>query len=211
VLVTAFVFQMTTQAYYWLAAGYLSVKEVADLRAMYNLVTPVEQLFAAVTLLILPVLSRRYATRQMAGVVPLWKGYCAGWLAVTGAFAGFVNILARPLMHALYAGKFDELASLVGTLTLFPVVMGVGNTMNAALKSIEKPQAVFYAYVTSSAATFLLGVPLVIHFGLRGAVYGMLVSGGAYTVALGIAFLAAIHAERYAAPLEAAAKESPLP
>ena len=37
VLVTAFVFQLTTQAYYWLAAGYLSVKEVADLRAMYNL------------------------------------------------------------------------------------------------------------------------------------------------------------------------------
>jgi hypothetical protein len=89
--------------------------------------------------------------------------------------------------------------------------MGIGNTMNAALKSIEKPQAVFYAYVASGAATFLIGVPLVMHLGLRGAVYGMLVSGGAYTAALGIAFLAAIHAEGYAAPLEAAAKESPLP
>jgi O-antigen/teichoic acid export membrane protein len=211
VLVTSFVFQMTTQAYYWLAAAYLSVKEVADLRAMYNLVTPVEQLFSAVTLLLLPILSLRYATRQMAGVVPLWKGYCAGWLAVTGAFAGFVNVFARPLMHALYGGKFDDLASLVGVLALLPVVMGVGNTMNAALKSMEKPQAVFYAYVASGAATFLIGVPLVIHLGLRGAVYGMLVSGGAYTVALGIAFLAAIHAEGYAAPLEAAAKESPLP
>jgi O-antigen/teichoic acid export membrane protein len=211
VLVTAFVFQMTTQAYYWLAAGYLSVKEVADLRAMYNLVTPVEQLFGAVTLLILPVLSLRYATRQMAGVVSLWKGYCLGWLAVTGAFAGFVNLFARPLMHTLYGGKFDDLASLVGILALLPVVMGAGNTMNASLKSIEKPQAVFYAYVASGAATFLIGVPLVIHLGLRGAVYGMLASGGAYTVALGIAFLAAMHAEEYPAPLEAAAKESPLP
>jgi O-antigen/teichoic acid export membrane protein len=156
-------------------------------------------------------LSLRYATRQMAEVVALWKGYCLGWLAVTGAFAGFVNIFARPLMHALYAGRFDDLASLVGTLALLPVVMGIGNAMNAALKSIEKPQAVFYAYVTSGVATFLIGVPLVMHLGLRGAVYGMLVSGGAYTVALGIAFLSAIHAEGYAAPLEATVKESPLP
>jgi O-antigen/teichoic acid export membrane protein len=211
VLVTALVFQMTTQAYYWLAAGYLSVKEVADLRAMYNLVTPVEQLFGAVTLLILPILSLRYATRQMAGVIPLWKGYCLGWLAVTGAFAGFVNLFARPMMHVLYAGKFDELASLVGILALLPVVMGIGSTMNAALKAIEKPQAVFYAYVTSGAATFLAGIPLVTHLGLRGAVYGMLVSGGAYTIALGIAFLSTVQSEGYAAPLEAAAKESPLP
>jgi len=211
VLVTALVFQFTTQAYYWLAAGYLSVKEVADLRAMYNLVAPVEQLFGAVTLLILPLLSLRYATRQMAGVVPLWKRYCAGWLAVTGAFAGFMNVFARPLMHALYGGKFDDLASLVGTLALLPVVMGIGNTMNAALKSIEKPQAVFYAYVMSGVATFLVGIPLVTRLGLRGAVYGMLASAGAYTVALGIAFLAAMHTEGYTGPLEAAAKESPLP
>src|SRR5258708_27779410 len=159
----------------------------------------------------LPVMSLRYVTREMAGVVPLWKGYCFGWLAVTGAFAGFINVFARPLMHALYGGKFDDLASLVGTLALLPVVMGIGNTMNAALKSIEKPQAVFYAYVTSGVATFLVGIPLVTRLGLCGAVYGMLVSAGAYTITLGISFLSAIHAQRYVAPLEAAAKESPLP
>lgn len=211
VLVTAFVFQLTTQAYYWLAAGYLSAKEVADLRAMYNVVTPAEQLFGAVTLLVLPILSQRYATRQMAGVVPLWKGYCAGWFIVTGAFAGLVNIFARPLMHALYNGKFDDLASLVGILAVLPVVMGVGNTMNAALKAIEKPQAVFYAYIASGMATVLVGIPLVIHLGLRGAVYGMLVSGGAYTLALGTAFFSAIHAEGYGAALGVEAKGSPLP
>jgi O-antigen/teichoic acid export membrane protein len=211
VLVTAFVFQMTTQAYYWLAAGYLSVKEVADLRAMYNLVTPVEQLFVAVAMLILPMMSYRYAERRMAWLLPLWKLYGVATVLITSGFAVLVNFFGKPALHLVYAGRFDDVASLLGVLALLPMVMGVGNTLNAALKSIEKPQAVFYAYVTSGAATFLLGVPLVIHFGLRGAVYGMLVSGGAYTVALGIAFLAAIHAEGYAAPLEAAAKESPLP
>src|SRR5258708_40290446 len=111
-----------------------------------------------------------YAKRSMAGAVGSWKEYCLGWLAVAGAFAGFINVFARPLMHALYGGKLDALASLVGTLALLPVVMGIGNTMNAALKSIEKPQAVFHAYVTSGVVTFLVGIPPGPRMGLGGAV-----------------------------------------
>jgi O-antigen/teichoic acid export membrane protein len=211
VLVTALVFQLTTQAYYWLAAGYLSVKEVADLRAMYNLVTPVEQLFGAMALLILPVMSYRYAEKRLAGLLPLWKLYGFVTVLITGSFAVLVNLLGKPAMHLVYAGKFDDVASLLGTLAMLPVVMGIGNTMNAALKAIEKPQGVFYAYVTSGAATFLIGIPLVTRLGLRGAVYGMLASAGAYSFALGMAFLFAVHAEAYAAPLGVATKQGSIP
>ena len=198
VVVTAFVFQLTTQAYYWLAAGYLSVKEVADLRAMYNVVTPVEQLFVAIAMLILPMMSRRYAERRMAGLLRVWKLYGVATLLVTSGFAVVLNYLGKPAMHAVYAGRFDDVAGLLGTMALFPLVMGLGNTMNAALKSMEKPQAVFYAYVASGGATFFIGIPLVIHLGLRGAVYGMLVSSGVYSLALGIAFFSVIHAGGYA-------------
>jgi O-antigen/teichoic acid export membrane protein len=210
VLVTAFVFQLTTQAYYWLAAGYLSVKEVADLRAMYNLVTPVEQIFVAIAMLILPMMSYRYAERRIAGLLPLWKFYGVATLLVTGSFAVLVNFFGKPVMHVVYAGRFDDVVALLGALALLPVVMGIGNTMNAALKAIEKPQAVFYAYMASGATTFLVGIPLVIHLGLRGAVYGMLASAGAYSFALGVAFLCIIQAEAYAAPLGAAVKGDPL-
>jgi O-antigen/teichoic acid export membrane protein len=113
-------------------------------------------------------------------------------------------------MHVIYAGKFDDVASLLGILAFFPVVMGVGNTMNAALKAIEKPQTVFYAYVTSGAATFLIGIPLVTRLGLRGAVFGMLASAGAYSFAMGIAFVAAVQEEGHAAPLAATTKVGPL-
>ena len=46
--------------------------------------------------------------------------------------------------------------------------------------------------------------------GLRGAVYGMLASAGAYSFALGIAFVAAVQGEGYAAPLGAATNQGPL-
>jgi len=184
VLVTALVFQMTNQMYYWLSAGILSVKETGDLRAMVNLVGPVDQVLIAMSFLVLPMMSRRAAARGLAGVLPVWKAYCAGSLVVTGGFAACVNLFGKPVMHFLYAGKFDDVAPLLGMLALLPVVMSIGNSMNAALKAMEKPKLVFYAYVCSGSTTVLLGAPLVTHFGLRGVVYGLLLSAAAYTVSL---------------------------
>lgn len=186
VLATAFIFQFTWQGYYWLSAAFLSVKQVADLRAMYNLVTPVDQIFAAMSFLVLPRMSQRHATNQMNGLVPVWKAYVSGVIAITLGFAVLVNLVGLRLMHLLYAGKFDDIAPLLGTLAFLPVIMGVGNTMNDALKSAEKPNFVFYAYLCSGSATLLLGIPLVIRFGLRGAVYGMLATAATYTLALGL-------------------------
>ena len=66
--------------------------------------------------------------------------------------------------------------------------MGIGNTVNAALKALEKPSSVFWAYVGSGVATIVVGLPLVIYFGLRGAVYGMLISAAVYSATLGVSF-----------------------
>jgi O-antigen/teichoic acid export membrane protein len=208
VFVTALVFQLTGQAYYWLAAAFLSMKDVGELRAMYNLVTPVDQIFSAMILLILPMMSFRFASRRMGGLLPLWKGYCLFTLLVTAGYAVFMNIFGKQLLHLLYGGKFDDLASFLGILALLPVVMGVGNTVNAALKASEKPQAVFAAYITSGMATFVLGLPLILHFGMRGAVYGMLASGAIYTMTLSLGFFSLLVAERRHAPALSTVRES---
>jgi len=184
VVATAFVFQLMTQGYYWLVAGFLSVKDLASLRAMHLLVTPVDQLFIAFTLLILPMMAKSYTHGDHARLISLWGKNSLLFLGITVPFAILVRKLSLPLLHLLYGGKFDELAGLLGVLVLVPVMMGVGNATNAALKAIERPNAVFYAYVASGVLTFLAGIPLVIRLGLRGAVWGMLLSAGAYTLTL---------------------------
>jgi O-antigen/teichoic acid export membrane protein len=194
VFVTALVFQFTTQAYYWLAGGFLSVKDAGNLRAMYNLVTPIDQLFVAVALLVIPMMSYKYSLHGLAGLVPLLKRYLLLLVVITGAFAAVVGNFSRPLLHLLYDGRFDDVAPLVGTFALLPVLMGIGNAMNAALKAMEKPSSVFWAYAASGSATILVGLPLVLHFGLRGAVNGMLLSAGVYSVTLLVAFWLACRA-----------------
>ncbi len=189
VLATAFVFQFATQGYYWLLAGLLSVKEVGELRAMYQLVGPVEQVLVAVSFIVLPALASHYAAKRMGSFLSLWKWYALATVGLTGLFALGVRILGRPAMHVLYAGKFDNLVPLLYLMSLSPLLVGTGNTMVNALNAIEKPKLAFYGFLCSAATTFGGGIPLVIRFGLRGAVYGMLLSGATYTVVMAIGFL----------------------
>lgn len=189
ILATAFVFQLTSQGYYWVVAGFLTLKEVAELRAIYMLVSPVDQVLSAITLLALPMLAHRYASRQVKEFLSLWKLYLMGFVLISGSCVLLAVLFGQPLVHRIYGGKFDEVSTLLGTLAVLPLLMAIGNTMNAALKSVERPNVVLYAYLASGATTFAAGIPLVIHFGVPGAVYGMLVSAGVYAGTLGIGFI----------------------
>jgi len=202
VLATAFVFQLTTQAYYWLVAIFLSLRDIAGLRAIYMLVMPVDQVFTAISLLVLPVMATRYASKQIGALLSAWKWYLLAFLLIGSSFIICVRWFGGPILHLIYGGKFDDVSYLLGTLALLPVLMGVGSTMNVVMKAAERPNIVLYAYISSGVATFGIGIPLMIHFGLRGAVYGMLISGSIYTVALGVGFLSLmprLHALRVAA------------
>jgi O-antigen/teichoic acid export membrane protein len=201
VLATAFVFQFTTQGYYWLVAGFLSLREVAQLRVIYLLVTPIDQVLGAVTLLVLPAMSFHFASRKMGSFLNFWQRYLGATLAITTLFAGAVWLVGRRLLHLVYGGKFDEVAGLLSLLVLLPIVMGVGHTMNAALKAMEKPQLVLYAYICAGLATLVSGIPLVGILGLRGAVLGMIFSGLVYTVALGVEFLPVAYPGFHPSPL----------
>jgi O-antigen/teichoic acid export membrane protein len=190
VLATAIVFQFTTQAYYWLSAVFLSAKEVGELRAMYLLVAPMDQIFIAISFLVVPALSARYSTNNMRGFISIWKRYVLSTLLLTGGFALAVRLIGRSGMHIVYAGKYDGLAPYLFLLAFLPIFSGIGSTINNAVIATEQPKLVFYAYACSGAATLLGGIVLVRHFGLRGAVYGMLLSGSTFTAALGLAFAA---------------------
>ena len=193
-LIAGFVFQLTTQGYYWLVAGFLSAKEVAELRALYLIVGSADQILIALSYLVLPLLASHYAAKNSELLLSLWRRYAIAILAIMGSFALLLGIFGRALMHVLYAGKFDNVAYLLATLALLPLLTGIGNTMNDAIRAAEKPRLVFYAFLCSGATTFLVGIPLVIHFGLRGAVYGLLLSGTAYTGALSWAFVVHVYA-----------------
>jgi O-antigen/teichoic acid export membrane protein len=188
ILATAFVFQLTTQGYYWLLGGLLSAREVGELRAMYILVGPVDQVFIAISYIIVPALAAHYASHRMKSFFSLWRRFTLATIVVTGLFALAVRITGRSVVHFLYGGKYDDLVPYFFALGFLPLIMWIGTTMAQAFYGAEKPKFVFWAYVGSGAATICLGIPLVTHFALWGAVYGMLLSSAAYTMVLATTF-----------------------
>jgi O-antigen/teichoic acid export membrane protein len=152
----------------------------------------VDQVFIALSYLIVPALAVRYASHQMEEFLSLSKRYALLILVTTALFALAVRLLGRPVMHWLYAGKFDDVAPLLYVLAFSPILMAIGNATNCALIATEKPKLVFYAYLCGGVATVFVGIPLVIHFGLHGAVYGMLFSAATYSAALAVGFLSTI-------------------
>jgi O-antigen/teichoic acid export membrane protein len=199
VLATAFVFQFTHQGYYWLLAALLSAKEVGELKAMYVLIAPVEQVTISLSFLFLPALAAKYIAQNMQSFLAFWKRYALLVGGLTLVFAIGVRVFGTWVIHILYAGKFDGLAPLLFLLALVPLLMGIGNTVGEAIRAAEKPRLVFYAYVSSALATFAIGIPLVKFLGLRGAAWGMIVSAATYSLALSVAFYLRVYrAEQFA-------------
>ncbi|GAC1617542.1 MAG: hypothetical protein NVS9B13_04380 [Candidatus Acidiferrum sp.] len=192
---TAFLAQLVLQGYYWLIAGLLSVTDVANLRAMTLLIAPAEQVFIALNYLVLPRLATFYGSGRREEFLRLWKLYAVTILGVTGCFVAAIRLAGLPAIHFLYAGKFDGLFPMLTMLAFLPLVMGAGHTINAALKAMERPKLVFYGYGCSGAVGAVGGAPLVAHFGVRGAVYGMLLAAAAYTAALAAGFWLALREE----------------
>jgi len=186
VLGTAFILQASYQGFYWLVAGFLSTKDVADLRAIYMIVTPVDQLLIAIGYLVVPRLASYHASRRINEFFSFWKTLCLLSLVVTVAMALAIRMFGATVLHLLYGGKFDSAIRMLYILSVVPVIMAVGNTMHEALKSAEHPRFVFAAYLASGIVTFAAGIPLVIHFGLMGAAYGMVSSAIAYTITLSL-------------------------
>ena len=99
VLATALVFQLTTQGYYWIVAGFVSVKDVAGLRAMQMLVAPMDQVFIALSFLVLPALAVRYASNSMGNFLSFSMRYALAVVSATALFALAVRLVGKPVMH----------------------------------------------------------------------------------------------------------------
>ena len=189
ILSSTLVFLLATQGYYWIVAGFLTVKQVAELRVMQILIAPIDQVFVALSYLVIPALAARYASNRMGSFLSFSKHYALAVGSTATLFALLVRLTGKPVIHWLYSGRFDDLAPMLYILAFLPLTMGIGNVLSSALNAAEKPKFVFLAYVCSGAATLLGGIPLVIHFGLRGAVLGLLLSAATYSSAMGVGFL----------------------
>jgi O-antigen/teichoic acid export membrane protein len=160
-------------------------------KAMMNLLMPMLQTNAALTVLLLPILVRakqnsEFGSYVRLALVLLSLPMIAYWL--------LLGIFHQPLVNFLYAGRYVEYSELLWLFGLVPVAASVKEVLSQSLRALERPDQLFLAYLFAAVVVGSLGVGCVYLWGIAGAGAGFLLSQ--ITVAVTVALLLIAHYRR---------------
>jgi len=86
------------------------------------------------------------------------------------------------LIHVMYGGHYQEIASLVPIVALASVLAGAAMGPTIAIRAMRSPASVTAIYFGSSVVSILVGIPACRAWGVRGAVVGILLSSAVSAV-----------------------------
>jgi O-antigen/teichoic acid export membrane protein len=172
--------------YFILLPAFGGLESAGALKAVLNLVMPVLHANGALATLLLPALASKVQDKSqfsrlvLAGVTVLGAGSLLYWC--------FLTTFRYPIVEWFYRGTYIQTASLVPIVALLPLSAACSAVFGSALRALERPQQVFWAYAVSTGATLTVGVWGTAVWGLRGATVGILLSSVITAAACG-AFL----------------------
>jgi O-antigen/teichoic acid export membrane protein len=143
----------------------------AALNALWNLVMPVVQVGAALSLLLVPVFSRA----RQGGDAPssMWK-LLVVMMAGAASYALAIKLFGGPLIEVIYRGQYAQYSNFVWVVGLAALPNAAITVFESALRAHERPDAIVWAYVCSGVATSVFGIFAVATWGIIGGILGLL-------------------------------------
>lgn len=142
------------------------------LKALLNFIMPAAHAYGALCTLLVPVFVR---AREGGGFERLFGRVLAGVCAATGAYWLLLGLYGAPLLDLLYGGAYTAHARLLWLVGSIPFMAGVASLLRTALRALEQPDHVFWAYLGSALLAATAGLWLIYNLGLAGALYAFLV------------------------------------
>jgi O-antigen/teichoic acid export membrane protein len=177
-------------------------------KALSNLVLPLLQANAALGSLLLPAMALRARNHEQfkkllrTSLVLFAAGACIYSLLI-GAFGG-------ELVHLIYGGRYDSQANLLRLLLLIPLLDGAMVVLSNALRSLERPDRVFWAQLAVVLFLLTAGVEATRLAGLWGATAGLVVAELLGTIVLGASVLSQLKHQGRAEVLSLGRAQKPL-
>ena len=181
---TQFVYWLSGNAYYVLVAAFLRMQDVAALRALQNFTLPFAQFLSAVSLLLLPWASARFAEEGRVGFQRRIRQITLLFTAMASAYYAVLWLFGGRIMAILYAGRYTDFAYLLPLVAAPVVVLAVSQGSTIAVQAMAAPAEVFLAYSVSGILTILAGVALARYWGLAGALIGILTSSLGFCIVI---------------------------
>jgi O-antigen/teichoic acid export membrane protein len=162
-------YSAASQIHIFLAAAFLGLGSAGILRAMMLPAAVMTQAVSAADMLLLPSFSYDFGRgaiahlRHKAIIVSIVLGL-AGLL-----FAVLLWLVATPLEHAFFRGKFAAYAWLMPLLALVPAANGFCSGFSAALRSLQLPHTTLIANAVAAPVSVVTSLLFIRWWGLGGA------------------------------------------
>jgi O-antigen/teichoic acid export membrane protein len=149
------------------------MSQSGELKALMNLVLPMQQTQAALSMLFLPYAARIFGERGKTGVRAITWRLTIMSLAASALYWTFVIFFRGPVFHALYGGRYTEVAYLIPAVAVGAILWSGASGSSIVLRAMGSPASVFVAFIVSSAISLAVGIPICRSYGIVGAVWGM--------------------------------------
>jgi O-antigen/teichoic acid export membrane protein len=172
-----------------LQSAILGLPSVAGTRAVLNIGNPVQQANMVLHTSWLVRFGERHQQRSEVSIF-VWL-----YVGATVACVAVLSLVAEPLVHLTYAGRYDAFAFYLPLYVGGLGMQGLSNMITSQLKATGGLWQGFVPDIIGSIVAVLSAIVLIRQFGQDGALYGVL-SGCFVTLALTSLFF------RYAHPLQ---------
>jgi O-antigen/teichoic acid export membrane protein len=158
--------------YYPLLTKFSGMAQSGEFKALMNLLAPMQQMQAALTMLFLPYASRVYAENGRQGASAIAARLTVLSFAIALAYWAVIIPVKEPVIRLLYSGKYVEVAYLVPLIAIGSLLWSAVCGSAIVLRAMESPASVFVAFIASSAVSLAVGIPAARAYGILGAVWG---------------------------------------
>lgn len=172
VIVTAFVHWFSTGASYVIAGFLLRMDDVAGLRALQTFVLPVPQFITAISYLVVPWVSARFADQNGAGIRRPIGTVTLLFTSAALLYVAGLWLFGKPLIDIMYRGRYSEFSYLLTFLAVPVLLSAAAQGPAIAVMAMRLPSEVSLAYTVAGGVNILAGVVLTRYWGLVGNVLG---------------------------------------
>lgn len=148
---------------------WVGLHENAVLGALYNVNLMSAHVIAALSVLLIPSLTRTFqaSQEQFRHHVAVSIGLFA---AAGAAYWVILFFFGDQILSLLYSGKYTAYSYLLLILGLEPVSNAIGVVLTSALRAMERPDIIFYSFIIPNLVMMTVGLGLTYIYGLLGAV-----------------------------------------
>jgi len=172
---TVFLMWLPGNFAYTLLPTWWGLEASAVVRALANLVLPIQHAISALGTLALPVLSSSFYNKK-SNFINLLKKFLATFLLFTSLYSICLILLKEYITFFLYRKKYLFADLLIIMLGVQTITVAVTTVTGSALRSMGRTDLVFKSYVFTTLTALTIGVLLVWNFGVSGAVTSMMLS-----------------------------------